>query len=122
MSGTVTREEYELMDEEWEAMVFELLTRCPICGNRIPYTVNRTGFSGRRRGCSDECCRKVDYRLRTERRRLASAKSTTCIECGQEFAPKRADAKYCSNACRQRAHRSRHLKKLPTPRKRRAAR
>jgi hypothetical protein len=30
-----------------------------------------------------------------------------CPSCGQKFAPGRADRKFCSSACRQRAHRSR---------------
>lgn len=32
---------------------------------------------------------------------------TLCKSCGGRFKPARADALYCSNACRQRAHRDR---------------
>ena len=31
-----------------------------------------------------------------------------CEACGEPFAPTRADARYCSNACRQDAYRERH--------------
>lgn len=33
--------------------------------------------------------------------------STTCRECGIPFTPARADARFCSSACRQRAYRNR---------------
>jgi len=39
--------------------------------------------------------------LRREKRN-----SLTCV-CGKTFTPVRADARYCSNACRQRAYRMR---------------
>ena len=32
---------------------------------------------------------------------------TTCGECGKTFVPKRAGAKYCSSACKQKAYRLR---------------
>ena len=35
-----------------------------------------------------------------------------CEACGEPFAPTRADARYCSNACRQDAYRERHA---PSP-------
>lgn len=34
--------------------------------------------------------------------------STTCADCGDTFTPARADAAYCSSACRQRAYRNRN--------------
>ena len=33
-------------------------------------------------------------------------KQRTCVRCGTEFTATRVDAKYCSAACRQRAHRA----------------
>ena len=30
-----------------------------------------------------------------------------CQRCGEKFTPKRADARYCSNACRQKGYRKR---------------
>jgi hypothetical protein len=47
--------------------------------------------------CSDACAAVA---RRRRRRKLAR----TC-GCGVAFTPKRSDAVYCSNACRQRAHR-----------------
>jgi hypothetical protein len=32
-------------------------------------------------------------------------KLRTCVTCGTEFTTTRVDAKFCSNACRQKAHR-----------------
>ena len=32
----------------------------------------------------------------------------TCADCGNTFTPARADAAYCSSACRQRAYRNRN--------------
>ena len=32
---------------------------------------------------------------------------TSCVTCQQKFKPGRADQRYCSNACRARAHRAR---------------
>ncbi len=34
-------------------------------------------------------------------------KSAKCVVCSARFRPARIDARYCSSACRQRAHRSR---------------
>lgn len=36
------------------------------------------------------------------------AERHVCVGCSRAFAPSRSDAKYCSDACRQRAHRRRH--------------
>jgi hypothetical protein len=35
--------------------------------------------------------------------------TATCATCGGPFVPRRADARYCSAACRQRAYRQRSL-------------
>ena len=35
-----------------------------------------------------------------------------CWDCDEPFAPRRADARYCSNACRQKAHRQRKAGRL----------
>ena len=39
--------------------------------------------------------------------RLAKRENTVCKSCGNTFTPKRTGAVYCSNACRQKAYRSR---------------
>ncbi len=53
--------------------------------------------------CSKACYwRQLRARRRTERDKVA------CAACGEMFVPKRADARYCSHACRQSAYRKRH--------------
>jgi hypothetical protein len=34
-------------------------------------------------------------------------RAVTCMRCGASYVPQRADARFCSNACRQRAYRDR---------------
>jgi hypothetical protein len=50
--------------------------------------------------------RREQYARRKRRRALCKAPST-CPACGEQFRPPRKDARYCSPACRQRAHRAR---------------
>jgi hypothetical protein len=52
-----------------------------------------------------ERCRKAIYR----RARNTAATERLCDVCGERFTPKRSDARYCSNACRQDAYRKRKL-------------
>lgn len=59
--------------------------------------------------CSKRCKRAVS-RIEAKGKRLAGQKSHWCPVCDREFTG-RADARFCSNACRQRAYRERH----PTP-------
>jgi len=42
-----------------------------------------------------------------EHRKLAMRKAVKCSVCGTDFKGKRTDARYCSAACRQQAHRKR---------------
>jgi hypothetical protein len=51
----------------------------------------------------ETCSSRCDQRWRRHRKRQ---KTSYCVQCNEEFATTRADAKYCSNACRQRAHRA----------------
>jgi hypothetical protein len=44
-------------------------------------------------------------RRNAERRRVVHAE-TTCVRCDKPFVPTRSDALYCSNRCRQAAHRT----------------
>ena len=57
--------------------------------------------------CSDAC--KGRQQSATARRRRAEARGATrvCACCGEHFEPARADARYCSTACRMRAYRRR---------------
>jgi predicted nucleic acid-binding Zn ribbon protein len=58
--------------------------------------------------CGDECRRAFHAAQARERRKLPM---WGCSVCGKEFEPKRTDAKYCSAACKQRAHRARQGEK-----------
>jgi hypothetical protein len=52
-------------------------------------------------------CQRLDRNSRNKLRRRVKHKPMTCIECGETFIPKRADAVTCSNKCRQAQHRKR---------------
>lgn len=76
------------------------LKRCPACGVWM--------LSRRHRYCSEECGRSAKAaRQRKGRERRRS--NRRCAECGRRFTPQRADGKYCSPACRQRAFRKRKI-------------
>jgi hypothetical protein len=47
---------------------------------------------------------RAEYKRRRQEK-LARRSSQRCESCGTEFKRTRTDARYCSNACRQRAHR-----------------
>ena len=56
--------------------------------------------------CYYKKCGNIGYRKQLRQRRLAEPPRTqVCKMCGSVFTPKRSDAVYCSNACRQRAYR-----------------
>ena len=52
-------------------------------------------------------CHTCYQRLWREKQRKLHLrhKQCTCVTCGIEFTTTRTDAKFCSNACRQKAHR-----------------
>jgi hypothetical protein len=64
-----------------------------------PYRLRWAGYCSR---CADEA-----ERARLRDLRLASRAATVCARCGTAFTPLRADARYCSSPCRQRAYRMR---------------
>lgn len=78
---------------------------CPVCGRTVWYQDerHRTGACCNRCRRSLEAARKRE--LRAQERKYRS--SNICAECSEWFMPFREDARYCSNACRQRAHRER---------------
>jgi hypothetical protein len=57
--------------------------------------------------CSWRCSRHY-YTALDRERRFEQRKDTVCQTCGDEFTPKRADAKHCSPACKQKAYRDKH--------------
>jgi hypothetical protein len=54
------------------------------------------------RGLCSACYQRAIRREKRERRSMA-----ICARCGKSFKRARADAHYCSNACRQAAYRQR---------------
>lgn len=71
---------------------------CEQCGVRV--TVGRRA---RRAWCSASCSQA----WHNARRPPVQHDQRTCVECQQAFRPTRADAKFCSAGCRQRAYRKR---------------
>jgi hypothetical protein len=81
---------------------------CGTCGRPVHNTDRR-----RRRWifCCGQCRgRHLEaHQAATARQRRAEARgaSRPCVECGEHFEPRRADSKYCSPACKQKAYRKR---------------
>jgi predicted nucleic acid-binding Zn ribbon protein len=50
-----------------------------------------------------EPCRNAFYNARRQRK---ASESLVCVQCGETFAAKRSDARYCSAKCRQQARRA----------------
>ena len=73
---------------------------CEVCGKvyyaAMPYTWL----------CSERCNQDAVLARRRAIRRAARVR--TCGRCHETFVGTRRDAVYCSNACRQAAHRRRH--------------
>ena len=69
-------------------------------------TVRGFHHAGRWSGWCYPCAAAALNEARREARRQARA-GRACGSCGATFTPARADARYCSAACRQRAHRGR---------------
>ena len=82
---------------------------CASCGRMVHNTESR--WQRRWTFCSDACQRRHQstYQAGIARVRRAEARgvSRPCEECGEHFEPTRADARFCSSACRQKAHRKR---------------
>ena len=57
--------------------------------------------------CNYATCGMKVFKIRQRMKRWRNRRDSFCEECGRMFTPKRSDAKYCSNACRQKAYRSR---------------
>lgn len=78
----------------------DILTRtfhpCEACGREVLVAHNRY----RERVCSARCQRRVA-------RAKVDHDERECATCGTAFKPSRADAAYCSSACRQKAYRAR---------------
>jgi hypothetical protein len=75
---------------------------CRSCGRSV------FGFpASLRRACCEQC------RQRMIRARRRVPLTCQCDGCGSDFTPTRKDARFCSNACRQRAYRWRRNRRAP---------
>jgi hypothetical protein len=81
---------------------------CDHCSR--PVVLDRLARKGLRYFVCGNTCRQAmqsaTFRREHQRRRV----SQHCADCSKPFAPTRADAKFCSAACKQRAHRQTHRK------------
>jgi len=85
-----------------------LFGACETCGRLVHYA-DGPGMRRRWAFCCYDCQSKHQstYQAAIARQRRAEARgpSRPCAGCGEHFEPTRADAKFCSGACKQRAHR-----------------
>jgi hypothetical protein len=72
---------------------------CKGCG-RVFYTQIET-----KKYCLYSLCGNRGYQKELKWRRKYARKDRICQTCGNTFTPKRSDAKFCCNACRQKAYR-----------------
>jgi hypothetical protein len=79
---------------------------CVGCGRAVhyPYSTRARSYAY----CSDRCRWQIANRRRQALRQLGR-QDRICATCAQPFTPPRADGRYCSHACRQRAYRQRHV-------------
>ena len=73
--------------------------KCELCGKDF-YTINYF-----RKYCHLTDCRSVAKQNRNEQRKREHHSEHICSVCSASFISKRTDAKFCSNACRQKAYR-----------------
>ena len=76
------------------------------CCRKVIYTQTRN-----RKYCSFQTCGHKMLNLRKSIRKRIERGTYTCPCCGEQFLPIRADARYCSNACRQKDYRQRKKKR-----------
>jgi hypothetical protein len=86
-----------------------------VCGEEIIVAWRNPGrYRAWHPGCSQTTgwwriyhCSQACYRRQLRARRRAERAKVACKVCRVKFVPTRSDARYCSNACRQAAHRKR---------------
>ena len=78
---------------------------CEACGRSV---VSNHRLERQYVYCSERCARRIYNLHRSEKR--ARARPSTCTACSEQMSPSRSDARYCSNACRQRAYRKRTIR------------
>lgn len=72
---------------------------CFGCGREF-YTTIKT-----KKYCDYHTCGNIGNNKLQKYKRYFNRKDMVCPVCEKTFTPKRSDAKYCSNACRQKAYR-----------------
>jgi hypothetical protein len=78
---------------------------CENCGRLVH---NTEGWKPRRRVyCCERCKLAQQATMARGRRTQARGATRVCAECGETFEPPRADAKFCSVRCKQKAYRKR---------------
>lgn len=75
--------------------------QCEYC-RKVIYTQTRN-----RKYCSFQTCGHKMLNLWKSLKKRVERGKYTCACCGKQFLPIRADARYCSNACRQKDYRHR---------------
>jgi hypothetical protein len=82
---------------------------CECCGRTVHNTEPR--WHRKHNYCSDNCKQRheSDCQSAIARQQRAEARGPTrvCEQCGEHFEPVRADARFCSGVCKQRAYRKR---------------
>jgi hypothetical protein len=81
---------------------------CRNCGRPVINDRKPRGAKLKYVVCDDEC-RRAFHAARAKERRKPPMRA--CLSCGKQYEPKRTDARYCSAACKQRAHRARQGEK-----------
>ena len=112
ISMYMTNEEWEqnnqdYLKESYEKTGFTIggyAIRKLICGGcgRVFYTTIYT-----KKYCHSYWCGNQANNRRQREYRQMRRQDLVCQCCGEKFTPKRADARYCSNACRQKDYRKR---------------
>jgi hypothetical protein len=54
---------------------------------------------------TDKRVARSEYERRRRREKREAWPLMSCAKCGESFKPTRSDARFCSDRCRQRAHR-----------------
>jgi hypothetical protein len=73
---------------------------CEGCGRPV-----HTKWWRKRVLCCDRCRQKANAGSARAARAKERGENQTCIKCSKVFTPRRSDAQFCSNACRQSAYR-----------------
>ena len=72
---------------------------CKGCGREFYTQIDTKKY------CLYSLCGNRGYQKELKWRRAFERKDRLCQTCGNTFTPKRSDAKFCCNACRQKAYR-----------------